>query len=417
MEPKVTIDGQTVRIDRLESTDPALAELLRSQPADRWADLIERALAVGARGLMTMGLGVDLAEVDQRVKQSVLMVTSDAERHVALTLEAAQKAMAEQLDPDHRTSVVSRTIEEFTTWRDEFMRTMDPSVVDSHSARLVDSLTELVGPDGALEQRLQSLLDPDADGSALSALATSIDLRFGELRDLIMVRQGAEIEAERGTKKGFDFEDVVETSLRSILTGTRGAFVERTSMERGSIEGKVGDFVVTLGSGDRVVVEAKNTTAVISLGGKGGILAELDRAAANRQAGFSICVSAQPVFPQEVGTFGVFGNKICVVDDGEGTMLAAALAWAEASLAVAANRSDGIDVQAIEERLQSLKAIASQVSNVRRSLTSVVTSVNSMKGTLDEMRSDLLAHIDDISRELNRSDDDEDHRVVELHSA
>jgi len=364
-----------------------------------------------------MGLGVDLAEVDERAKQSVLLVTTEAERHVASALDAAQKAMAEQLDPDHRSSVVAKAIEEFTTWRDDFMRTMDPGVVDSHTARLVGRLTELLGPDGALEERLQSLLDPDADGNALSALASSMDARFTELRDLIMQRQGAEAESERGTQKGFDFEDAIEAALRAIVTGARGAFVERTSLERGSLEGKVGDFVVTLGSGDRVVVEAKNTTSTISLGGKGGILAELDRGAANRQAGFSICVSAHPVFPQEVGTFGVFGNRVCVVDDGEGTMLAAALAWAEASLAVAANRSEGIDVRAIEERLQSLKAIAAQVSNVRRSLTSVVTSVNTMKGILDEMRSDLLAHVDDIARELNRRDDDADHRVVELHSA
>ncbi len=417
MEPNVTIDGSTVRICQLESLDPALAELLRSQSEERWPNLIERALAVGARGLMTMGLGVDLAEVDKRVKQSVLLVTSEAERHVASTLDAAQKAMAEQLDPDHRSSVVAKAIDEFTTWRDDFMRTMDPGVVDSHTARLVGSLTELLGPDGALEERLRSLLDPDADGNALSALAGSMDARFTELRDLIMQRQGAETESERGTQKGFDFEDAIEAALRAIVTGARGAFVERTSLERGSLEGKVGDFVVTLGSGDRVVIEAKNTTSTISLGGKGGILAELDRGAANRQAGFSICVSAHAVFPQEVGTFGVFGNRVCVVDDGEGTMLAAALAWAEASLAVAANRSEGIDVRAIEERLQSLKAIAAQVSNVRRSLTSVVTSVNTMKGTLDEMRSDLLAHVDDIARELNRRDDEGDHRVVELHSA
>ncbi len=306
MEPNVTIDGSTVRICQLESVDPALAELLRSQSAERWPNLIERALAVGARGLMTMGLGVDLAEVDERVKQSVLLVTSEAERHVASTLDAAQKAMAEQLDPDHRSSVVAKAIDEFTTWRDDFMRTMDPGVVDSHTARLVGSLTELLGPDGALEARLQSLLDPDADGNALSALAGSMDARFTELRDLIMQRQGAVAESERGTQKGFDFEDAVEVALRAIVTGARGAFVERTSLERGSLEGKVGDFVVTLGSGDRVVIEAKNTTSIISLGGKGGILAELDRGAANRQAGFSICVSAHPVFPQEVGTFGVF---------------------------------------------------------------------------------------------------------------
>lgn len=418
MEPKVSIEGATVVIGHLESADASLAELLATQPAHRWPELVERALSVGARGLMTMGLGVDLAEVDERVKRSVLAVTSEAERHVADTLDRAQRAMAEQLDPQHRSSVVSRTIDEFTTWRDDFMRTMDPSVADSHTARFVSALTELLGPDGALEARLQSLLDPDSDGNALSALAESIDSRFGELRDLIMQRQGAETEAERGTKKGFDFEDTIEATLRSVVGGGRGTYIERTALERGALDGKVGDFVVTFGSGERVVIEAKNTTSTISIGGKGGILAELDRATANRQASFAICVSAHPVFPQEVGAFGVFGNRVCVVDDGEGTMLTAALAWAEASIAVAANRSEGVDVRAIEDRLVSLRAMAAQVSNVRRSLTQVITTVNAIKGTLDEMRSDLLANVDDITRELNRQDDDAGkHRVVELHSA
>ncbi len=415
MEPKVTVDGQDTTISNLDVSDPALAELLNSQPPDRWPELVERALSVGARGLMTMGLGIDLSEVDERVRRSVLAVTADAERHVAQTIETAQRALTEQLDPQDRSSIVSRTITEFTSWRDDFMRTMDPSVVDSHTARFVGTLNELLGPNGALETRLQALLDPDADDSALANLATSIDDRFAELRDLIMVRHGAEIEAEKGTQKGFDFEDTIEATLRAQLG--RGAYVERTSQDRGALDGKVGDFVVTLGSGDRIVIEAKNTTSIISLGGKGGMLAELDRAAANRQAIFSICVSANPVFPQEVGTFGVFGDRICVVDDGEGTMLAAALAWAEASIAIAAHRSEGIDVSAIEDRLQSLRGMASQVSNIRRSLTQVVTSVTTLKGVLDELRSDLLAHVDDIAREINRQEDSKEPVVVELHSA
>ena len=415
MEPKVTLDGTNVTIGHLNVSDPALVELLGSQADDRWPELIERALSVGVRGLMTMGFGLDLSEVDERVRRSVLTVTENAERHVAQTIETAQRALAEQLDPQHRSSIVSKTITEFTAWRDEFMRTMDPSVVDSHTARFVETLNDLLGPNGALESRLQALLDPDADGSGLSSLAASIDDRFAELRDLIMVRHGAEVEAEKGTQKGFDFEDTIEATLRSQLG--RGAYVERTSHERGSLDGKVGDFVVTLGSGDRVVIEAKNTTSIISLGGKGGMLAELDRAAANRQALFAICVSANPVFPQEVGTFAVFGDRICVVDDGEGTMLAAAIAWAEASIAVAAHRSEGIDVSAIEDRLQSLRSMATQVSNIRRSLTQVATSVTTLKGTLDELRSDLLAHVDDIAREINRQDASNDPIVVELHSA
>ena len=417
---QITVDGYEVTIDGLALADQGLADLLGSQPEERWPELLERALSVGARGLMTMGLGLDLAEIDARVRRSVAAVTSEAEQHVSDAITSARDALAQQLDPELRSSAVARTLAEFTSWRDDFLRTLDPTIVDSHTSRLVASLTELVGPDGTLEARLHALLDPDADEGGFAALSTTIDNRFNELRDLMMHKQGAEAAATMTTQKGFDFEDVIDDALRTIVGRSRGSFVERTSLERGSGDAKVGDFVVTLGSGERVVIEAKNTTAPISLGGRGGILAELDRAAANRQAVYAICVSANPVFTKEVGTFGIFGDRLCVVDDGDGTMLAAALAWAEGSIALAGSQREGVDVRAIEDRLHSLRGLASQVSNARRSLTQIATSVNSLKGVLDELRSDLLSHVDDISREVGRDQGTEAETpqpVVELHSA
>ena len=60
-----------VRIEQLTVRDPLLCSILRNQTPERRVELVERALSVGARGLMTMGFGVDLAEVDDRVRRSV----------------------------------------------------------------------------------------------------------------------------------------------------------------------------------------------------------------------------------------------------------------------------------------------------------------------------------------------------------
>ena len=401
---QIGIDGTKVMIDGLEADDGVLAELLRVQPDERQADMVRRVLEVGARGLLTMGLGIDLAEVDARVRRSVDEVTSEARLQVEQVLATARQAFGEHFDPDLRSSMVGRALDEFTQWRDGFLRSFNPDFTDSHTGRFLDQVNELLGPDGMLEARLRGVLDPDADGSALARLSKSIDERFGELRDLLMHERGKQTEADRGTRKGFDFEDVIEDALRETLRSS-GCVVERTGRVKGDLgaETLVGDFVVGLPSDRRIVIEAKNTTR-INLTGKDGILEELDRAMANRSADFAICVSAQDAFPKEVGPLGVYGERILIVDEGDGTMLAVALRLAEMMLEKSTNRATAdIDRGFLHDRMQRLRQLAQLFTNNRRSLTDIKTSVENVHGSLEQIRSELLFLVDEISHEIDRS--------------
>lgn len=412
----VRIEDGTVRIEGLTVTDPGLVELLRAHPVARWPDLVERVLAVGTRGLLTMGLGIDLAEVDDRVRRSVTEVTGEAHRQVEAVLDAARRAFVEHLDPEHRSSAVARALAEFTSWRDGFLQTLNPDFADSHTARFLEQVEDLLAPQGLLETRLRSVLDPEADGSALARLAASIDHRFTEIRDLIVHQRGREEEAERGTSKGLEFEDVLEELLRETARHLPGSVVERTGRTPGELSGEavVGDFVVTLPTGRRIVVEAKNT-ARVHLAGKDGILAELDRAMANRRADGALCVSACDAFPREVGPFGVYGNRVLVVDDGNGTMTAVGLRWVAASLQAGAADGDGIDTALVLDRLQRLRSLARLFSSNRRSLTEIKGSVDNVQGSLEEMRAELLAQVDDLARHFEGVADAAS--VVDLRSA
>ncbi|MDH3731263.1 MAG: hypothetical protein OES13_09100, partial [Acidimicrobiia bacterium] len=239
-------------------------------------------------------------------------------------------------------------------------------------------------------------LDPTTDGSGFSALSTQMEVQFRELFAQLGRDQGRREEALVGTAKGVDFEDVVEERLRTIARSMGGCIVERTSRQGGQLgpEALVGDFVVTLPSGKRLVVEAKNQQRV-GLHGANGILTELDKAVANRGGDIAVCVSAVDAFPSEVGPFGRFGEAILVVDDGEGPLLEAALHWA----AALANHSDdggGMDAASVAVAIDKIRSKARQLSDAKRALTEIGKSVTQVRETLDGMRREIIETVDEV---------------------
>lgn len=397
----VTIEGTLVTLC-LTVDDPALAQHLGDlAPGDR-KDAVARALAVGVRGLQTMGIGVSVARVGEEINRVLADVTADTEQRVADIIEEGRRSVAESLDPAHRDSVTARTIAEVRSLHDQLLARLDPDNSGGHAGRLVAHMADLLGPSGLLEQRLAAALDVDADDSAFSRLQGTVELRFRELRDLVIGDAARRTEAERGTAKGLDFEGAIERELRLEAGHLGGASVETTATIPGTLgpETKVGDFVLTLGDGKRVVVEAKNMASV-GLRGKGGILDELDRAMANREADFAICVSATEAFPAEVGVFGVFGDRVLVVDDGSGTLLGAAVRWAAAALAgQAAEGGNGVDVARLASQLGRIRDLGARISNSKRALSTIRAGVDQVRDDLDALRTDLLDTVDDASRGL-----------------
>jgi hypothetical protein len=388
----VSSDGHISKIDGLVTDDRSLATLLSAHEEAEWDTVVERVVAVGAHGLMTMGLDVGLETVRDEIRREVERVTGLAEQQVGKMLTAAQQAYREQLDPDVRSSVLSRSLREFHRWQDSFFTGMDVDQAGSIGGRLVERLEGLVGAGGTLEAQLDAALDPSADGSALGRLRDEMLTEIRGVRDAVHAERGRQTEAARGSQKGFLFEDVVEERCRAWAAGVGGCIVERTSTDGGALsrEALVGDIVVTLPDGGRVVVEAKHTSR-ITLTGIDGILAELDRAMSNREADIAICISAQDAFPAEVGSFGFYGNRILVVDDGTDSLFDVALRVA-GLLMTTARSGDGetIDRAAVLDQLERVHQLAKRFSSSKRTLTEAQNSIDLAKEGLDSMRSELI---------------------------
>ncbi len=400
-EPTIVISGSTVTIARLEINDPAVAGYLLALPAAQRADHASRAVALGIHAMATTNMRATLDDVKEAVQRILESATTAAEQHLSDAVDSGKTQLAAHLDPDVRTSLTARTFAELEELHASVLARLDPDRTDSHTSRLVAAITELLGPGGQLSQRLEAALDSSDAGSGLGRVVETFERRFQELRDLVVGEQHRVEEAARGTAKGLAYEDTVEEVLRSQARAIGGCIVERTGLTKGTLglNSKVGDFVLTLADGTRVAVEAKNVGRM-PLNGKTGILNELDQAMDNRNASWAICVSRTDSFPGEVGAFAVYGNRVLVVDPGEGTLTGVALRWINSCAVAAAQESDRVDTATAQERLNRVRDLAQHFSRSKRALAAAQDGLESVRHDLDSLRSQLIELVDDIARAL-----------------
>ena len=347
--------------------------------------------------MTTMGAGATVKGVGEEIQRALRAVTTNAEDRVRDILDAGGRTLTETLDPDVRSSVTARALEEIASVHDDLLARLDPDRAGSHTARVVSELSALLGPGGILEKRLTETLDPAAGDSAMGRLVTTIEGRFTEIRDLIVGESGRAAEAERGTAKGVDYEDEVVAELRRVAAEISGCTVEATGHMTGALDARamVGDAVFALPDGTRVAIEAKNAGSV-ALAGKDGILEELDRALTNRKATWAICISKNDAFPLEVGAFAIYGNRVLLVDDGDGVLLRVALRWIQAGAELAGSGDTAADLEAARNAVERLRRLAQRFTGAKRALAGVRSSVDQVRGELDCLRIDLLDLVEDL---------------------
>lgn len=392
-----------MRVDGLVVENADVAQLLSGVHAAERERLFVEILTLGARGMSSLALNATVENADARFEASLQRAVDQLHRVVAEVIDTTTKAVDQRLDPDLRSSVMGRAIAELSEARGELVDQFDLRRSDSHSSQLVDAINAMVGPAGNMERLLAAALDPNSEQSAFSGMAAQLESGFAELRDLMMRQDGARSEAERGTAKGLRYEEIVDRSLRRIARNIGTCVVDATGTETGArtSTSKVGDFVIENEHGHRVVVEAKNKTS-LTLTGKTGILTELDRALENRQSHFAVCVSALDAFPTEVGGFGIYGNRLLVVDDGDGVLFEASIRWAFAQLAVKSQSGDSATVTAICNRIDRIRQHSGRLSAIKRSLSALKESVDRIHADIGVLQADLRSEFEEMDADIGR---------------
>jgi len=222
-----------------------------------------------------------------------------AERE-ALRTELSEAKSVMMTEVAAHLSTVSSQAERLTgTMNDEVAR-LTAGLPENTRTVVQTMLTQLLGQFGeAVVANANAAFDPHTETSPFNRLVSTInasvaqhtravDTRIGDLETKLAVNDARAEERERSSRKGADFETLVEEVIGDYASGA-GLHAVSTGLNNGLLRGnKKGDFVISEADGTPlVVVEAKNNSRHNSVP---SIHAYLDEAEPNRGVTTSVWV-------------------------------------------------------------------------------------------------------------------------------
>jgi hypothetical protein len=389
-------DKDEITIETLTIRDADLAAYLADHEPAEQREVVDRAFRVG---LMTLKLAD----------------TSKDLEYVKREFDAMQSALETELD-DVRTDLddrfgddgeLSRVLEAYLGEDGELRAALDDAF--GEDGDLTARLDEELGEDG---ERLQTALDPNADGTPTYRLKQQLIERIEEVKETVTKEAGAEEERQRSPQKGVEFEETVAGMLDNIVYGTNDT-VRHTGTEEGDTDEKVGDHVLTLGETDqRIVIESKSEQNYT----QPQIKSQLDRALENRSADIAVFVSeCESYVPDKVGYFQEFDKQrvaVSLSEDTEDTLdqgfLQIGLNWARMrAIEEYVDTDTEIDPEVIQARVDSVRDRVSQVSEIKKRCSSISDTAEEVKSDLDELRDNVTDDLNQIIAELSKRGTDD----------
>jgi len=236
----------------------------------------------------------------------------------------------------------------------------------------------------------------------------SIKVHMAEmLRELgkdLGISKAVEVEHQKGTQKGVEFEEYCEEIISEIAKHHNDR-LENTSKTKGLMKNsEKGDFVYTIqDSGKKIVIETKDYTSRQTIPKLEEYMKE---AIANRGAEYGIVVSKRESgFSKEVGLFQEYGNKLFVAlttEESENVelqheLLVIALRWAKLRLK---QKSGLVDSSLIIEKIENIQRNIKKFSNIKTKCTSIKNTSDEISEYLDELRGTINTDLLEVSNSL-----------------
>jgi hypothetical protein len=388
LEAQITIGEGTLAIDHLVvADDVAVSYIAKLEPEDQVSGIIN-CVQLGARALTFAGDQTGAALLADTLKTSTESTKSLLDQVSKNAQQSVQKSADE---------LPQRIHHELELLRKDLERTLDPqsasSVIGRFRGALLDDYRKVTS-------KVREDLDLANPRSPLSMLRGELEKRHAALSEQLaeLLRQNAAkaaagIERAKGTRKGGDFETVLEAFLTSE-SSPRKDLVRRTGLERGLDGNLVGDFVIeinpTEASGLRIAIEAKDAQR-----GTTALVRELDKAIKNRGACFGISVVTDPTaIAQSIVPYG--DDKLLVrvppLPDGDGwdmLALSVALAGARWKALMTGGTAGELDIARVKSELDSAFAILNRITEVKKRITIGKTNLDGIAEYVDDLRRDL----------------------------
>jgi hypothetical protein len=418
--PSVRVIGDRIVVEALTIADERAAKVVRerAETGAQPAETVTKAIEIGARIIDSESTATNVDYVQRVVEERIGRIGEDLGERLEEGSPEIARHIAEKFDIARSDSVqgeIKQLLVAATQMQQQELTKM--LTTEDASNPLVAVQVRTTKAMLEAEERHRKQTAELRESHTLES--RRMQGQIAELKEQIAVfvertaGEEALAEAEEaGTRKGITFEERIHAAIEEIAVA-RGDCATHTGGEGAEGGGKKGDTLVELGaaagpSAGRIVFEAKDKKL-----SKNQAWTELNEAMAARAASFGVLVVAGedriPSGREQLHEYE--GNKMIVaVDRDEPESLGLSIAYRLAAARVLMARGRDLTVDASEVRTVAEEAISSlkQAQSIRSTLTSIKTSSDKARGTLDEMVGHVEAKLERIDSLVAAADEAED---------
>lgn len=432
---RVSVQGDEIHIESLVVSDQRAADIVteRVELGSSETELVRRAIEIGLRAMQSADTEIEAAyvrsefdrvarqvsesfggradEVGQQMEeifnQAVMGDDSQLQENLSSHADLIAEQIAVRFDPERSTAVQHEMKE----------------MVNAELQRLVQHLSSENEHNPLQQIKGEVLRTVERESLAQAERDKETTRRLEVLRqELVKLTEREDAqqridEAEAaGTRKGFEFEEMVNDAIEAIANG-RGDSARHTGSEQAEGGGRKGDTLVEVGGATRefplgrIVFESKEKRL-----SKPAAWKELDEAMEARAADFAVLVCAGddrlPANTEELVEYE--GNKLFVVVDRDvpqGLSLEVAYRLAVARVSMAKDSSLQLDAAAVRDAISEARNALDQVRTVKSHITHVSTSADRAYEAVEKLGESVRSQLDRVDELVSIGDADDESAV------
>jgi len=397
-------------------SDAEILDLLSNYKEDKRDLAITKALKIGLialKDIETVG-NVDYVEKEfQKFKADLdkefISLKDEFQNKLKETDEIIKDKLNRNFDPE--TGIMQQVLKQYLGEGGKLSDLFDEKNNTSAVSKIKNILSDYFDTDAS---RVVKLLDPNNPESPLSSFKKEIEERLfaieKEIKAKESAREATREEAEKGTKKGLEYQNLVFAEVEKIAR-ILGDDCKPTGNETGLLfNSKLGDVVVTINPSQtnsavlKIVFEAKDKEMSLS-----GLITELDGAKKNRGSEYAIgVISGNNTLKDAKGLIGSFrdypkNKTLCILDketiDPIALEVAYKLARTKLLLGLQAHeqKSESVDIDSINTLIDEIIKKLSDFSTIKGVLTKASGAISNAQTQIENLKLELESMLHELS--------------------
>jgi len=394
---KVTLDKENreINIETFRISNPDIYDFLKDK--DNLEDWLEKALIIGCVGLRQMVLTENVDFVEKEFNKFIVRAKK--------TFEDQSKNIDDKIESTFSLENVKSPLFQmkelidgyFNKDKGQIKQIIDDTFnIDNKRSALSLLIEELRKNSEMDEKKLYELLDSNKTDSPARQLKEQILDRLNEIRDQLIKESAVELEKQKGTSKGIDFEEEVYETLQALSSYYENT-IGLTGGETG-IKGKKGDILIELENKKSVTIECKNSSAYSSR----KCVEEIKDAINNRKSSYGIFLFAKrEQMPKELCPIKITDRYIITYYDEDNLYFAYRIARLFA-LREDNSSEENINFEKISSELGSLEENFKNIDSIQTKASSIIKSGEYIQNNIKKVRDNIEESADKIKKVLGK---------------